>query len=177
MAIVGLSGAGKSEVVAEFVVANFTKIYFGGLTIEKLKEESLEINEANERTMREKLRTQHGMAAYAILNLPKIESALKLGDVVIDGLYSWEEYLVLSEKFPMMEVVAVHSPPHLRYQRLAKRPVRPLTETESRSRDYSQIENLHQAGPISMAGCIILNIGNLKELKIKVKEIINAQKS
>jgi len=35
------------------------------------------------------------MAAYAILNLPAIDSALKKSNVVIDGLYSWEEYVTL----------------------------------------------------------------------------------
>ncbi len=177
MAVVGLPGAGKSEVVAEFVAAGFTKVYFGGLTLEKINEAGLEINEANERLIREKLRADHGMAAYAKLNLPKIESGLKLANVVIDGLYSWEEYLVLREKFPSMTVVAVYGPPRLRYQRLADRPVRPLTSKECQGRDYSQIENLHQAGPIAMAEQTVANIGTLADLKKTVRELINAQES
>ena len=39
------------------------------------------------------LRKELGMAAYAILNRPRIDTALEKSNVVADGLYSWEEYL------------------------------------------------------------------------------------
>ena len=38
----------------------------------------MELNEENERSIREQLRTDYGMAAYAILNKKKIDSMLKL---------------------------------------------------------------------------------------------------
>ncbi len=177
VAVIGLSGAGKSVVVTQFVTAGFTKIYFGGLTLEKLKEAKLEVNETNERVMREKLRARYGMAVFAKLNIPKIESNLKSSHVVIDGLYSWEEYLVLSKKFPRMEMVAVYAPPFLRYKRLAKRAVRPLTKEECLGRDHAQIENLHQAGPIAMAMYTILNVTTPSELRKSIKEVIDAKKS
>lgn len=176
VAIVGLTGSGKSEVVSEFEGAGFVKIYFGGLTLEKLHEEHLEVNEANERMMREKLRAEHGMSAYAKLNIPKIETELKNGDVVIDGLYSWEEYGVLKEEFPQMEVVAVYSPPAVRYERLASRPVRPLTNQEAQSRDFAEIENLHKAGPIAMADYTVSNTGSFDELRKVVGEILDDKK-
>ncbi|OGD63945.1 hypothetical protein A3A71_01840 [Candidatus Berkelbacteria bacterium RIFCSPLOWO2_01_FULL_50_28] len=173
VAVVGLTGSGKSEVVSEFEGAGFAKIYFGSLTLEKLNEEKLEVNEANERMMREKLRAEHGMSAYAKLNIPKIEVEISKGDVVIDGLYSWEEYTALKEKFPTMEVVAVYSPPVLRYERLASRPVRPLTNAEAQSRDSAEIENLHKAGPIAMADYTISNTSTVVELKNAVQQILN----
>ncbi|HUD21150.1 MAG TPA: AAA family ATPase [Candidatus Saccharimonadales bacterium] len=172
VAIVGLAGSGKSEVVKAFEAAGFTKIYFGGLTIEKLKEANFEINEPNERMMREKLRRDHGMAAYATLNLPKIKEGLKKVSIIIDGLYSWEEYLVLKKEFPALEVVAVQASPKIRYQRLTTRPIRPLTKAEAESRDYAQIENLHQAGPIVMANRTIINEGSLAELEKQVSLIL-----
>ena len=61
-----------------------------------MKKRGLEICEASERFCRELLRKELGMAAYAILNQPRIDAALKTADVVADGLYSWEEYLSLS---------------------------------------------------------------------------------
>ncbi len=165
IAVVGLPGSGKSEVVAEFVASGFVKIYFGGLTLEKLNEAKLEVNEGNERMIREKLRADHGMAVFAKLNIPKIKSSLSSNNIVIDGLYSWEEYLVLREKFPNLEVVAVYAPPQMRYARLAARPIRPLSEEECRSRDHTQIENLHQAGPIAIAQHTIVNTGDISILK------------
>jgi len=34
------------------------------------------------------------MAAYAKLNLPRIDETLQKSNVVLDGLYSWEEYVL-----------------------------------------------------------------------------------
>jgi len=177
VAVVGLPGAGKSEVVNEFVAAGWQKVYFGGITLEEVKKAGLPINEANERIVREKLRQEYGMNAYAKLSIPKIEKGLRIGSVVIDGLYSWEEYVLLQQEFPKMEVLAIWSPPSIRYGRLANRPVRPLTQKEAENRDRAQIENLHQAGPIAMATATILNTKSLLDLREEVKGIINAQKS
>lgn len=173
LALVGLPGAGKSVVTEKLTEAGYKKVYFGGITMEKLKESGLEVNEKNEKMMREKLRKDYGMAAYATLNIPNIKNALKSSPVVIDGLYSWEEYLVLKKEFPTLEVVAVYSPPKLRYLRLSTRQVRPLTQEQAMSRDYSQIENLHQAGPIAMADFTIDNSTDLENLLKQVKILID----
>ena len=97
IAIVGMCGSGKSVVCDYYESLGFTKIYFGGVTLDKIKEEGLEINEKNEKYMREKLRKEYGMSAYAIILLPKIEESLKKGNVVLDGLYSWDELKVLKD--------------------------------------------------------------------------------
>ena len=39
------------------------------------------------------------MGGYAILNIPKIKKLLKGGNVLIESLYSWEEYLEMKEEF------------------------------------------------------------------------------
>ena len=48
IAIVGMCGSGKSVVCDYYESLGFTKIYFGGVTLDKIKEEGLEINEKNE---------------------------------------------------------------------------------------------------------------------------------
>lgn len=176
VAIVGLPGAGKSQVTEVFEQKGYCRVYFGALTLEKLQAEGKEVNEANERTMRESLRKEYGMEAYAALNLSKIDQARQNGDVIIDGLYSWEEYTFLKDIYPTLAVVAVYAPPKLRYSRLAERPIRPLTEAEAKSRDYSQIEQLHQAGPIAMADWTFLNVGSVEELIHQVQSYIDDQK-
>jgi hypothetical protein len=51
----------------------------------------LEANESNERLVREKLRAEHGMAAYAKLSMPQILKAMEDSrTVILDGVYSWE---------------------------------------------------------------------------------------
>ena len=71
--IVGMCGSGKSVACNLLEEKEFQKVYFGGVTLEKLKEEGLEDTPENEKYMREKLRSELGMGAYAILLLPKIK--------------------------------------------------------------------------------------------------------
>ena len=119
VSIVGMTGSGKSEVASVFEENGFTRIRFGDVTDEEIKQRGLELNEENERYIRELLRQEQGMSAYARLNQPGIDSALEHSDVVIDGLYSWEEYIYLKGYYKEnFCVVAVWASPGTRYARL-----------------------------------------------------------
>lgn len=171
--LVGMTGAGKSEVAQLFGAAGFTRIRFGDVTDEEVKKRGLPLNEANERTVREQFRKELGMAAYAILNKPRIDDALQSSDVVIDGLYSWEEYLFLKETYSdRFCVVAVWASPKTRQARLAGRSVRPLTPAEAASRDKAEIEKLNKSGPIAVADYTLLNELSLANLQENTKNII-----
>jgi len=175
VSIVGMTGAGKSEVARVFEENGFTRIRFGDVTDEEVGKRGLELNEENERYIRELLRKQHGMAAYARLNLPKIDSALKHSDVVIDGLYSWEEYTFLKNHFGEdFCVVAVWVSPRTRYARLTGRLNRGLTLEEAASRDRTEIENINKGGPIAMADFTIINESALENLRQEARGIISA---
>lgn len=78
---------------------DYKKVYFGGVTLSKLEEEGLEDTPENEKYMREKLRSTLGMGAYALVLLPEIMNLVQTHNVVLDGLYSWEELKILKEKF------------------------------------------------------------------------------
>ena len=113
------------------------------------------------------------MSAYAKLNLAKIDSALKLSDVVIDGLYSWEEYTFLKAYYgENFYVVAIWASPKIRYQRLMVRPERCLTLEEAISRDRAEIENINKGGPIAMADFIIINESSLEDMAKEGKRIV-----
>ena len=71
LAVVGLTGSGKSEAAEFLSQKGYFKIRFGDLTDEELRRRNLETNEQNEREIREFLRQEHGMAAFAKLNLSK----------------------------------------------------------------------------------------------------------
>lgn len=180
--IVGMPGAGKSLVSDELVRQGFAYLRFGQITLDKIKEEGLELTEANERKIREGFRRKYGMGAFAILNIPKIDEMLKKSNVVVDGLYSWSEYKILKERYgDAMYVVALYAPPKLRYERLKNRTIkgderqrfRSLTEEEAKARDYAEIENLEKGGPIAMADFTIVNTGTTNELKEKVNKILS----
>ena len=173
VSIVGMTGAGKSEVASVFEENGFARIRFGDVTDEEIKKRGLELNEENERYIRELLRQEHGMSAYARLNLPRIDSALKHSDVVIDGLYSWEEYTYLKSCYKEgFYVVAVWASPRTRYARLTSRASRGLTVEEAASRDRTEVENINKGGPIAMADFTIINESSVKNLKAEAKRII-----
>ena len=174
VAIVGMCGSGKSVASDYLVEKGYKKVYFGGVTMEKLKENNMEITPENEKYMREKLREELGMAAYAKILLPRIVEYEKEGDVVLDGLYSWDEYVVLKEKLgDKLKMIAIIATKSLRYSRLNIRDFRPLTNEEAESRDISEIENLAKGGPIAMADYFILNDSTKEDYINTLENILN----
>ena len=173
IALVGMAGAGKSEVARQFEKNGYTRIRFGDITDLEVKKRGLPLNEANERQVREQLRKEHGMAAYAKLNLPRIDEALQKSNVVVDGLYSWEEFVLLKDYYgDILCLVAASTSPGTRYSRLAVRQVRPLTGKEAAERDRTEIENINKGGPIALADFTITNESSLKELQEQTQRII-----
>jgi len=174
VSVVGMTGAGKSEVAKVFEESGFIRIRFGDVTDEEIRKRGLELNEKNERYIRELLRKEHGMSAYAKLNLSRIDEALKHSAVVVDGLYSWEEYTFLKTYYGEdFYVVALWASPKTRYTRLTGRLDRHLTLEEAASRDRAEVENINKGGPIAMADYTIINESSLENLKEEAKRIIS----
>jgi dephospho-CoA kinase len=175
ISIVGMAGSGKSEVARVFEKSGFKKIRFGDITDEEIRKRGLELNEENERHVRQQLRKEHGMAVYAKLNQPKIDVLLKSSDVVVDGLYSWEEYTLFKSCYGNdFRVVAVWASPRVRYGRLSKRKIRPLTVEEAMSRDIAELKSTNKGGPIAMADFTIINESSLEDLGRETKKVISA---
>ena len=107
IAVVGMCGAGKSVLCDYLENIDYKKVYFGGVTMDKLKEKGLEITPENEKMMREGLRKELGMGAYAIVLLPKIKELAKNNNVVLDGLYSWDEVKILKEEFKDTTIIMI----------------------------------------------------------------------
>lgn len=178
IAIVGMCGSGKSIASDYYENLGFKKVYFGGVTLEKVKEAGLEVNEKNEKYMREYLRKEYGMGAYATILLPRIEEYSRENNVILDGLYSWDELKILKDKFnDNLYVLGIVVDKKHRYDRLLERSIRPLTNNEAKGRDISEIENLAKGGPIAFADYYILNNGDIdkyyENLEKVTKEIMN----
>jgi len=178
VSIVGMTGAGKSEVSRVFEENGFTRIRFGDVTDEEMRKRDLKPSEESERLVRELLRREHGADAYARLNQPRIEQALNPsqgeGRVVIDGLYSWEEYTYLQSCYGEdLYLVAVWSSSKTRYARLTSRSNRRLTLEEAISRDRAEIENIAKGGPIAMADFTIINESSLEDLRKEAQRIVS----
>jgi dephospho-CoA kinase len=158
IAFVGMPGSGKSTASAYLQQKGLPFIRFGDLTDETVKLLGLPLNPENEKLAREKLRIEQGMAVYAIQAESKIRSLLANHPVIIlDGLYSWEEYVFLKKRFSQLTVIHIYAEPEVRYKRLASRKVRPLSFEQARVRDLSELEKLNKGGPIAIADYLIEN--------------------
>jgi dephospho-CoA kinase len=94
------------------------------------------------------------------------------GDVVLDGLYSWDEYKILNEELDNITMIAVIADKNIRYNRLAIREIRPLTTEQAKERDIAEIENSAKGGPIAYADYFIFNNDSVEEYKERLLEIL-----
>lgn len=172
---VGMPGAGKSICVDYLKQKGLPSAYFGGITIDEVKRRGMDVNEANEKFVREDIRAKEGKGAFALRILTQIEEHFEKGEnyVVADGLYSWTEYKIFKESLENRAVIiAVVAPRMLRHERLATRPVRPLNEQEATTRDYAEIENLEKGGPIANADYFLANTGTVEDVHTKLEGIL-----
>lgn len=179
IAVVGMSGTGKSVITDYLEKNSWIKLYFGGITYKLMKEAGIERSEdgKNEKIFRENLRKEHGPECYAKFLEPEIDEAIKKGNVVLDGLYSWYEYKYLIKKHQNLKLICVITDKDIRYQRVSKRKERPFNRDAIVERDLSEIENLYKGGPIAYADYYILNnedeqntINQLKNILEKIGE-------
>ena len=171
-----MAGAGKSEACVYLASKGYQILRFGDETDRGLKLQGLSLQEDNEKKYRENLRQELGMAAYAIKIEPRIRQLLstsKVESIVLDGLYSWEEYVYLQPKFPGLKLIVIYARPEIRYRRLAVRAVRQLTPEQARARDIAEIEVSHKAGPIAIADFLIDNNGTLDQLHRQLNNFVD----
>ena len=174
IAIVGMSGVGKSVATDYLESIGWKKIYFGAITYKLMEEAGIPRTEdgKSEKEFREKLRAEHGPECYAKFLEPEIRDSILESNVVLDGLYSWHEYKFLIEKFPSLKLVCVVADKNIRYQRVGQRAERPFDREAITYRDLSEIENLYKGGPIAYADYYILNNGSIDEEIERLKNIV-----
>lgn len=183
VAVVGLTGAGKSEATAILQRRwGYAPVYFGGVVVDEVKHRGWEVTPDNERHVREELRANEGMDAIARRSLPAVRSRREAGEkVVIDGLYSSaERTLLVSELGPDLVILAVHAARVVRKDRLAHRPVRPLTPEQVDARDRFEVENLDKAGPIALADLHVVNdttVENLEQALVRALDLAGAARA
>ena len=174
LAIVGMSGTGKSVVTDYLEEKGWKKLYFGGITYKLMSEAGIErtADGKSEKEFREKLRREYGPECYAKFLEPDISVELESHNVVLDGLYSWYEYKYLIEKFENLKLICVVTDKKIRYERVQNRPDRPFDLEAIQYRDVSEIENLYKGGPIAYADYYILNNGTVAEEIKQLEKIL-----
>ena len=173
IAIVGMPGSGKTEAGKFFKQKGFEVLRFGSVVDEGIKEEGLPWTPENNTYYREKIRKELGMAAIAIKMMPKIEEVLRVQEqVVLDGLYSWEEYIYLKKKIKELILLCIYARPSIRYQRLAERKDRPVGREEAKERDTREIDALHKGGPIAIAHYLVKNETTKEDLLSELERFL-----
>jgi len=176
IAVVGMSGSGKGIATDYLEEASWSKIYFGGVTYKLMEEAGIVRTEdgKSEKEFRENLRKEHGKACYAKFLEPEIAKELKTNNVVLDGLYSWDEYKYLIERFPNLKLICVVVDKEIRYERVSKRKDRAFTKENIIYRDLSEIENIAKGGPIAIADYYIFNNGSIEDYIKRLNEILGS---
>ena len=142
LAFVGLTGSGKSSAVDYVTAKGYPKVYFGGVILDEVQRRGLELTQESEQPVREELRATEGKDFVVKRIIKQIHDLVDAGQhrIIADGIYSWTEYKAMRHEFPgELAVVAIVTPKHLRKQRMAKRPLRPLSSVQVVLRDCAVI--------------------------------------
>lgn len=177
IAIVGMSGSGKSVAVDYLAKQGIPKVHFGNMIYQEMAKRGIERTSdgRSEKAFREMIRETEGQDWVARQAIAEIKDLVAAGQkrIVLDGIYSWTEYKTIKHEFPgELTVVAILTTKSLRYQRVAKRPDRPFDANAIRERDYGEIEKMEKGGPIAMADFFILNDGSVAELENSLRDIL-----
>ena len=177
VAIVGMSGSGKSVIVDFLTSKGYPKVYFGGMIYKEMDKRGIARTPdgESEKRFREMIRETEGKDWVVKQVIAEARDLIAAGQkrIVLDGVYSWTEYKALKKEFQKsLTVIAVVADKKLRYDRVAVRRERPFDGVAIRERDRSEIENLEKGGPIAAADYYILNNGTRDDMKLRLEEIL-----
>lgn len=177
IAIVGMSGSGKSVLVDHLTDKGYPKVYFGGMIYKEMEKRGIIRTEdgESEKKFREEIREKEGKDWVVNQVIAETKDLINAGQkrIILDGVYSWTEYKILKHEFPTcLTFIAVVVDKAKRYSRVANRPGRAFDGKAIRERDRSEIENLEKGGPIVAADYYILNNGTIEEATSALDNIL-----
>lgn len=173
IAIVGLPGVGKTEAADYFAKEEKLSIVsFGNIINDYVDKHKLEHDIETHGKLRVEFRKKYGMEAMAYLSLDKIKGLLKNNmTIVIDGLYSWEEYKFLRKELPDVKVylLALYADKKIRYKRISNRKYR--SELHGEDRDIHELETTNKGNPIAFADFLVRNNFSLQDFHDKLEDV------
>ena len=172
LGIVGMPGAGKATVASFICKAGCDVVVMGDEVRAEAERRNLEPTPENIGRVMLQIRAEEGPGVLAKRCIPKI-LASKSRLVVIDGIRSPAEAEVFKRRFPNFKLLAVHSSPRTRFNRLLKR---------GRSDDPKDWETFIQRDRrelsvgigevIATADYMIVNEGTKSQLRRNVHEVL-----
>jgi dephospho-CoA kinase len=170
--VAGMPGAGKATIKITAENMGYSTVVMGDEVREETKRRGLEPTPENIGKTMIKLRQEEGPASIAKRCLDKIENA-RSRIVFVDGVRSLEEADEFKRNFTDLILIAVHSSPENRFQRLSKRKRSDDPEGWNlfQKRDLREL-SVGQGDAIALADYMIVNDGTYNEFKIKVDEVV-----
>jgi dephospho-CoA kinase len=170
--LAGMPGSGKSLVVVTALALGYAVVVMGDVIREETLKCGLKLTPQNVGKVMLQLRAEGGNSVVAQKCIPKIEQHTST-KVLIDGLRSLHEVDLFKAYFSKFSLVAVHSSPEKRFNRLSNR---------RRSDDPNGWEVFHErdmrelgvglGNVIALAEQMIVNDNSLEEVKAKIKEAL-----
>ena len=172
--VAGMPGAGKATIKNAGEAIGYSVVVMGDEIREETKRRGLEPTPENIGKIMLQLREEEGPTAVAKRCIPKITVA-KTNTVFVDGVRSLHEVNEFKKHFSNFTLIAVHSSPETRFQRLfrRKRSDDPKGWQVFLERDLREL-SVGQGSVIAMADYMIVNERTLEEFKIKVREVLEA---
>jgi len=163
-----MPGSGKGELAKIFQEFGIKVITMSDVLRERYYKEAKEGERLMDFAMR--MRKLYGKGVVAKMSIEKIPKDEKV--VVFDGVRNWEE-IEEFKKLGEVIIIAVHSPPKLRYERLLKRGRKDDTLTIEGliKRDWEELE-MGIGNVIALADYVLVNDATIEEFKSKAKELI-----
>ena len=167
-----MPGAGKGVFRRTVQRIGYPVVTMGDMVREEVKRRNLKPTPENLGKTMLNLRELEGPAAIAKRCIPKLKNAT--GKIVfIDGIRSLVEVDEFKKHFPGFILIAIHTAPKTRYQRLfrRRRSDDPTDWETFMERDMREL-GIGMGAVISIADQVIVNKGTLPQLRQKIMQVL-----
>jgi dephospho-CoA kinase len=169
--LTGMPGSGKSLVVQSMRDLGYAVVTMGDVIREETAKRGFEPTPQNVGKVMLELRKEGGAGVVADKCIYKIEQNPSQ-KIVVDGLRSFVEAEVFMQRLPNFILVAVHSAPQVRFERLSTRGRSddPKTWDVFHERDMREL-GVGIGNAIALAERVIINDGTKEVLNAKVAHV------
>lgn len=170
--VAGMPGAGKAAVREIVRDMGYPVVVMGDVIREEAERRGLRPTPKNLGQLMLRLREEEGPAAVAKRCVPKIKNTEE-AVVVVDGVRSPHEVEEFKRHFRNFTLIAVHSSPETRFQRLSRRGRSddPRTRKAFVERDLREL-SVGLGDVIATADNMIVNEGTKKELMRRARRVL-----
>jgi dephospho-CoA kinase len=170
--IAGMPGAGKGAFRRVIQTMGYPVVTMGDEIREVVKRRNLKPTPQNLGKVMLQIRGAEGPAAVAKRCIPKLKNT-KEKLVFVDGIRSLHEVEEFKKHFPNFTLIAVHTSPKKRYQRLSRR----RRSDDPKSWDIFIQRDLRElsvglGAVIATADHMLINEGTLAQLRKKIRQVL-----